>query len=171
MAAWDGMHLLPFKYRRINTSANQVHCVILSLFFNFICLLWTLGHVYLLPRKSKFQNLNLLKSFLLAWQLLLLCIWPEQDWALQWHKAVVDFRAHHLPHHSWGRPGPDPDLCFSCSSSFLSCKTQAKLLPPLIFLGSQPHWCHSLQSLPYSQNFSICNCSVILSKICCVTPR
>ena len=101
---------------------------------------WGMYNVCLLPRKSKFQNLDLLTSLLLAWQLLLLCIWPEQDWALQWRTAVGDFRAHRLPHHSWGRPGPDPDLCFSCSSSCLSCNTQAKLLPPLILLGSRPHW-------------------------------
>lgn len=124
---------------------------------------WGMYNVCLLPRKSKFQNLNLLTSLLLAWQLLLLCIWPEQDWALQWRKAVGGFRAHHLPHHSWGRPGPDPGLCFSCPSSCLSCNTQAKLLPPLILLGSRPHWCHCLQSLPRSQNFSIHDCSVVLS--------
>ena len=111
-------------------------------------------NVCLLPRKSKFQNLDLLKSLLLAWQLLLLRIWPEQDWALQWYEAVGDFRAHPPPHHSWGRPGPDPDLCFSCSSSFLSCKTQAKLLPPLIFLADRVAYISSTNVFSPSLNRS-----------------
>lgn len=61
-------------------------------------------------------------------------------------------------------------LVFASLSFILSILQYPSCFCLLILLGSRPHWCHCLQSLPRSQNFSIHDCSVVLHRSLCHSP-